>query len=442
MNDAYVKSAATDAIRPPAQQTYAWTLVALLSFAYLLSTLDRYLLGVALEPIRTDLALTDTQLGLLVGPAFALAYALFCPILGRLADVTNRCHVIAGGMLVWSLSTAAIAFSNSFSWLLGARALVGMGEAALVPAATSLIAAYFVREQLGRATSVFMAGSALGKAVAFIGGGALLAILTTAGGLYLAWQFSAWQALFVLAAVPGAALACVFLVFRDPQRVEDRKKRAPRPPLSHFLKHVSTRKQAYGFHIAASTIAALCNNVFLAWSPSFYARKFDLEPSTAAILAGVATAITGLAGFWVGGASMDALRRRGIASAPSWIIATALMVVIGGVSLFTLSNSLWISLLGYALTQFAIQSPGAATMAGVQLLTPSAYRGFAIGAYLVILQLGAMALGPALIGIVNDRLFAGESLGSSILAVVTGFGVLGVALALGNTRAYGKAAVD
>ena len=433
---------AADRIQTAGSRGYAWSLVVVLAFAYLLSTLDRFLVSVALEPIKSDLRLTDTQLGLLVGPAFAVSYALFCPALGRLADVANRCHLIAAGMLVWSLSTAAVAFSETFGSILAARAVVGMGEAALVPAATSLIATYFAREQLGRATSVFMAGSALGKAVAFIGGGALLALLTAAGGLYLGWRFSAWQALFILAAVPGAVLACFFLFLRDPERAKERQKAAAPPHLSQLLSHLSTRKQAYAFHIVAATICAMCNNVFLAWSPTFYVRKFALEPSTAAMLAGLATVVTGVAGFLIGGASMDALRRRGVGAAPSWIIAAALLLVIASCALFTLATSLWVSLVGYAIAQFAVQSTGAATMVGVQLLTPRPYRGFMIGAYLVILMLGALGTGPALVGLANDQLFAGGSLGWSILIVAAGFGALGVALAWGNTKAFGRAAVE
>jgi MFS family permease len=422
----------------PRSETYAWSVVGALSLAYLLSILDRYLISITLEPLKADLKLSDTQLGLLSGPAFALLYAFFCPVMGRLSDTRNRCLLIAGGMLVWSLSTGAVAFSDTFEHLLVSRALVGVGEACLVPAGTSLIAAYFAREQLGRATGVFLAGASVGKAVAFIGGGALLATLTAAGGMYLGRHFTAWQALFIMAALPGVALACVFPFLRDPGHGDT----APAPGSAGLFEHLRTRKAAYALHIAGATVVVMASSVFLSWSPSFYARRFHLSPSDAAMIAGVATVVSGPLGYLLGGAAMDRMRRRGVIASPTWIIGLSLVLAIPSCALFTQADRLWLSVVGYGFAQLAAQMPGAAAVVGIQFMTPLRHRGAMVGVYMVIVTLGSLGIGPALIGVINDRLFAGQSLGSSILMVVAGFSVLGVVASALNTRRFARAVVD
>ena len=117
----------------------AWVMVSLMMVAYIFSFVDRYILGLLIEPIKADLNLTDTQIGLLLGPAFAIFYATMGLPLGYLADRSKRITIVSIGIFVWSLATAASGFAQKFWHLFLARMMVGVGEATLSPCALSII---------------------------------------------------------------------------------------------------------------------------------------------------------------------------------------------------------------------------------------------------------------------------------------------------------------
>jgi MFS family permease len=162
---------------------YAWYVALLLAAAHLISFIDRFLMSLVMEPLKADMSLSDTQLGLLQGTGFVILYTVAAVPLGLLADRLNRRNLIIAGITIWSVATGLCGLASSFGSLFLARLGVGFGEAALVPAAMSLLAAYFPRRQLGRAVSLFTTGASLGKSAALIGGGAVLAALTVSGGL-------------------------------------------------------------------------------------------------------------------------------------------------------------------------------------------------------------------------------------------------------------------
>ena len=122
---------------------YHWYVVGVLTFAYLVSFLDRQILALMVEPIQQDLMLSDTQMSLLMGLAFSLFYVFMAVPLGRLADHTVRRNIIVGGVTLWSIMTAACGLAGSYWHLFLARMGVGVGEASLTPSATSMIADYF-----------------------------------------------------------------------------------------------------------------------------------------------------------------------------------------------------------------------------------------------------------------------------------------------------------
>lgn len=422
----------------PPSKRYAWFIVGALCLAYMMSMFDRFLISITLEPIKSELQLTDTQLGLVAGPAFGLFYAIFGLPLGRLADKVNRCRLIGAGMLAWSVATASVAFADSFGFLFASRAFVAVGEAVLMPAGAALIGAYFVREQQGRAISVFVAGSSIGKTAAFIGGGAFLAAITAVGGLQLlGHHFSPWQVLFLFAALPGLVLGALFFFLRDPGS-SARDRGGSR--LADVFAHLRTRKAAYGFHTGYMTCVILVNSVFVTWAASFYVRRFGLEPATAALLTGLATLFVGPLSSWIGGLTADKLWRRGVLSAPCWIAAVCSVLMVPAVLLFALSDTVAMSVIGYGLalgTSLIVVSPG---LAGVNALTPPSHRGIVVGMYLFVISTVSLGMGPFLAGLANDRLFQGGSLGSSMLTLTGFFCALSVTLAFIAMRPFVKAA--
>jgi len=147
-------------------QRYAWFLVVLLTIAYVLSFIDRYILGLLVEPIKADLGFTDTQIGLLMGPAFGFVYAVGGLFLGWLADHKRRTLVVAVGVGVWSLATAMTGLAKSFLHVFLARMSVGIGEASLSPSAMSMIKDSFAPENRGKPIAFYTAALSLGAGIA------------------------------------------------------------------------------------------------------------------------------------------------------------------------------------------------------------------------------------------------------------------------------------
>ncbi|MEP7270102.1 MAG: MFS transporter, partial [Acidobacteriota bacterium] len=155
---------------------YAWYVVAVLTFVYVFSFIDRQILALLVRPIKRDLGISDTQMSLLMGFSFAVFYTFFGIPLGRLADSRSRRSIIAVGFALWSLFTAGCGVARNFSQMLLMRMGVGVGEAALSPAAYSLITDTFPRHRLATAISVYSMGIYLGSGLALVLGGAVAAL--------------------------------------------------------------------------------------------------------------------------------------------------------------------------------------------------------------------------------------------------------------------------
>ena len=199
---------------------YKWFVAAVLGLAHTVAVIDRFVMVLVAEPIRARMHLSDTQLGLLQGTGFAILYCAFAVPLGCIADATNRRNLILAGLWLWSLATVAAAFTTSFETLFATRVLVGMGEACLIPAGMSLLAAYFAPTTLARGTAIFGLGANFGYGLAFLGGGALLSVLIARGGLDVAGvRFAPWQGIFVAAAAMAVPVLVLLLWLRELPRV-------------------------------------------------------------------------------------------------------------------------------------------------------------------------------------------------------------------------------
>ena len=164
---------------------HAWYMVILLTVAYVFSFVDRYVLGLLIEPIKADLNLTDTQIGLLLGPAFAIFYATMGLPLGWLADRKRRTAIVAAGVFVWSIATAASGLAKSFAHMFAARMAVGIGEATLSPCAMSMISDSFPKERRGRPIAFYTMALSLGAALASLLSASVLVWAKRSDGLSL-----------------------------------------------------------------------------------------------------------------------------------------------------------------------------------------------------------------------------------------------------------------
>jgi MFS family permease len=208
---------------------YAWYVVVILFLAFTVSYIDRQIISLLVDPIKADLGISDTQIGLLQGFAFTVFYTFAGIPLGRLADRKNRKIIITVGMFLWSLMTAACGLAKTFTHLFIARVGVGIGEASLSPAANSMITDYFPKDKRGKPVALYFMGVYVGVGLSFILGGMVISWVASTGEvvLPLVGELSAWQLTFMIVSIPGLLLVCLM----PPHRKIGRRKQELSCPL-------------------------------------------------------------------------------------------------------------------------------------------------------------------------------------------------------------------
>lgn len=420
---------------------YPWYTAGVLGCCYAVAFIDRGILGVAAAPVQQSLGLTDSQFGMLHGMAFVTLFFLAGIPLGWLADRWSRRAIIASGMLFWTAMTAACGLASGFAALFLARIGVGLGEACLVPAGASLLAALVPRQRLARATAIFLVGAAVGSGLALLGGGYLLGQLTKVGIIHvpLLGDLVPWRVLFLLACLPGLAAAPLVMTMSEPRRLH-----APQPFWPHMrqtMAHMRRHGRAYGCLVGATA----CSNVLAqsqgAWMPLFYLRHFGWPPGQSAMLVGGMFLLTAPTGQFVGGYLADRLQARNVPGAQNLCLAMGLALSIAPGALFCSTSSLPLSIAGYMLFNFIAFATTPNGMVGTQIITPPALRGTATALMVAVVSLVGIGVGPAAVGLLTDHLFHdGAKLGWSMLLVFALAGLAGTVLALAGRRAFARAA--
>ena len=196
---------------------YKWYALGILIVAYTFSYLDRQALTLLVGPIRKSLDISDTQLSLLHGFAFAIFYTVLGLPLGRLVDQQRRTTIIAAGVAVWSIMTVFCGLARNFTQMFLARIGVGVGEAALMPGAYSLISDYFPPHSRPIALSLYLSAIYVGAGLATIIGGTIIAIMPAIDAPIVG-HLEPWQGVFIVIGLPGLLIALWVLTMREPQR--------------------------------------------------------------------------------------------------------------------------------------------------------------------------------------------------------------------------------
>lgn len=413
----------------------AWLTVAVLLLAYTFSFIDRSILSLLVVPIRRDLGLSDTQFSLLHGLAFAIFYTGLGLPIARLADRSSRRVIMAAGIFVWSLATAACGLARGFAQLFGARILVGVGEAALSPAAYSMIADLFPRRLLGRALGVYNTGVFLGAGLALIIGGAVVAAVADATvALPVVGSVAGWQVTFLVVGLPGVLIAALVLLLREPDRRDGDQ---AQPPVREVLAFLWRHRGAFAAHFFGFSAVALFYNALFAWSPALLIRRFGLGGGEAGLYLGVITLVFGTAGIYAGGWLADALAGRGRSDA---VLRTGLLACAGIVPLAVaapLAPGLGWTLAAYCPLMFFVSMPWAAAAAGLQLVSPARMRAQVSALYLFVINLAGIGLGPTVAALLTDRVFGADAALPWSLALVGVAGpALGAALLAAGRPAY------
>jgi MFS family permease len=396
----------------------SWYVVGVLALAYAVSIVDRLIMPISIREVRHSLGISDFEISLMMGLAFAIFYTLCGLPLGALIDRVSRRWVIFGGMLTWSLAASACGLASTPAQLFGARMLVGAGEAALSPAAYSIMSDLFPKERLAAPISVFTIGGTLGSAVALAAGGPLLQYFTAHGGLVLPWfgTLESWQSLYFSAGFPG--LVCLMLIFtlREPVRTA----RAGRPHAeTSLLAFLRPNRRLYSLLFLGFGAAAMLPYGFSAWIPALMMRSYGLGPAVVGKVFGLIVGVCGLTAHGINGFVVDALFRRGVVDAHlrfyviSALVSTPL-VVIG----FLSGNWLW--LLAGVVAAYLVLTPFVGyAAAALQIITPPQMRGRMSALYLFVISGIGLGVGPSLVAALSDLVFRSEARLGAALACFT-----------------------
>ena len=281
--------------------TYAWYVVTILLFAYVTSFLDRTILTLLVEPIRESLDITDLQLSLLHGFAFAIFYVALGVPIARYADSHNRVRLISAGVLVWSLMTAICGLAKSFTHMFLARVGVGIGEATLSPAAYSIISDYFPAEKRPRAYSVYQTGIYVGMGLAMIIGGYAIAVVPSIEMPFYG-HMEPWQVVFLLVGLPGILIFLLLRTVKEPSRkgMLVSAEGSTVVSFSEVLAFIGARRGAYGYVIGGVAAKSLAFYGVAAWLPTYFMRTFGWDAQTIGLWYGLASIIFGVIGINTG----------------------------------------------------------------------------------------------------------------------------------------------
>lgn len=403
---------------------YAWFVVICLQLAYAVALLDRQILALLVQPVRADLQLTDTQFSLLVGFAFVLFYStmgLFC---GRLADIQNRKNMIIVGMVLWCLATAACGLASNFQELFAARMLVGVGEAVLSPAAYSMIADYFPKEQRARAASVYSMAIPLGSGAALLFGGAAVAATAHAESVILPvlGAVRGWQAAFIFVGLPGLLVAALMLFVREPARRDFSGTKSTLREAGAFLR---SRAKILSLIILAFALNGLVTYCLATWTPAMFIRNFGWSAGAVAAAQGTILITAGSAGvlaggWWVSRKGVEACNSVVLTASRNALLCMPLLALLAG---FAPLPSL--RLIGLAGLAFFGGFPSAHAAVAIYHATPNQFRGQVTSIYIMSGTLVGLGIGVTLVAMITDYVFQNDqSVGKSMGLVVAAAALL------------------
>lgn len=392
-----------------------WYVIAILALANVLSSVDRFLLNLLVEPIKNDLSISDTQIATLQGVAFVLFYATLGLPIGRLVDCTSRRSILAAGIAIWSIMTAMCGLARGYLGLFLCRVGVGAGEATLYPSCYSMIPDLVPKRMIARATSIFVMGSFIGAGLALIAGGSVIGLIGKSGVLHLPLlgDTQAWRAAFLLVAIPGLLVSLlIFLTVREPARraasvAETVGNQASLREVLQFV--LSNRRVLIGIFAGFSALT-LFGYGMQAWTPTFLIRTYGWSTSQVGLIYGSIMLIFAPAGALTAGAFSDYLSNRGCKDASLRTALIGCLCLIPFAVAAPLSPNPTIALCLLAPLSFFASSPYPLAGAAIQLIAPNRMRGQLTALFLLVINLVGLGCGPLLIGVLTDYVFANESL--------------------------------
>ncbi|MGE0741202.1 MAG: MFS transporter [Hyphomonadaceae bacterium] len=434
------------AVRAEAQYpspVMGWITVAILFVLYILSLTDRYIIALLVQPMKEDLQLSDFQVSLLQGPAFALLYSACAIPLGILLDRYGRRLVLYFSVTIWSIAAAMCGVAQGFPSLFFARAVLGAGEAGFSTGAYSTIGDSFPPDRVSLAMSVFVMGGVMGAGIVFLLGGPLVQALSANGDVSLGplGTLEPWRQAFILTGLPGVFLAFLIFLFNETSkpRTESKASLGYGEAFS-FIK--SNARFYFSVFIGISVVYAVTIGLQL-WTPAYLVRAYGWEPAQIGIVMGIAQILAALS-LPLHGWAVDTLFKRGMKSAHLvWCIGNALTGAALGAFGY-LYPSAWVTVTFFGLYMVTAMATASLGPALVQIATPAHLRGRISALYVVCTGLISMGLGPTTVGFITDHILhdeskVGLSLVASLLIVLP---IAAVILSVGRSKLSGMIAAN
>lgn len=403
---------------------YAWYVVILCMVAYIFSFIDRQILALMIEPIKADLNLTDTQFSLLHGLAFSLFYAFMGLPLAYIADRFSRPKLIAAGIVFWSIATALCGLSKNFIQLFLSRMGVGIGEAALSPAAYSMFSDMFAKDKLGRAVAIYSIGSFVGGGIAFLVGGFVIGLLKDMSliAVPLLGMLKAWQVAFILVGLPGVIIGIlVLLTVKDPKRkgqMVDAQGNVVKVKLSDTFKFLKKHKKTFTCHYLGFTFYAMALFCLISWTPAFYIRHYNMTATEVGYMLGAVLLISNTLGVFAAGWMNDYFIKKGRKDSPMFVGVIGIVGLIIPMILFSQVNELWLSVTLLVVAMFFASFPMPISTTAMQMLSPNQLRAQISSIFLLISNLIALGIGTTLVALITDRIFENPLMVGSSISIV------------------------
>lgn len=396
---------------------YRYYVLIMVTLVSMINIADRLIMSILMEDIKADFQLSDTQVGLLVGLAFALFYALMSFPIARWADIGNRKNILSLAVILWSGMTALCGAAAGFYSLFLARLGVGVGEAGGSPPTYSLIADYFKPSERARAMGVYMVGAALGT-----GGGLII------GGIL--GEMLGWRKTFLVLGIPGVLLGVLFFFsVKEPQRgrldaggEKDKQAQAIKKTLKSLA--------ANSIFIRISMSFAMLTMIGYAmafWLAPIMLRNFDIPLSKVGLYLGLTYIAAGIPAPLIGGYFTDYMAKRD-ARWRAWIPAIAIIIVAVALWFCVMASSFEVFISCFVVAYFVFMIPQGATLSVLQSSLGAGERAVGSSFALMINSLMGAALGPLLVGMLSDSLSAEygvKSLNYALIWVCIGASIIG-----------------
>jgi len=394
--------------------SYPNYVLAILFVAYVFNFVDRQIISILLGPIKRDLGVSDSMMGFLAGPAFAIFYATLGIPIARLGDLWVRRTIIAIGLALWSGMTAVSGLAQNFTQMALARIGVGVGEAALSPPAHSLLADYFPVEKRATALGVYAMGIHIGILFGVLAGGWLE-------------EYWGWRRAFMVVGLPGLVLALlVRFTVREPVRgaQELRPTDEAMPTVMEVVRFLAARRSFRHLSLGIG-LTAFAGYAFATWAPEFLRRVHGISGGELGTKYGLALGVGGAIGSVLAGVIADRLGRRDV----RWWLWLPAIAGAGPLpftlSFFASSNVDAALAIGFPGLIIAAMYQGP-VFATVQTLSPVRMRAVASGVLMFVTNIIGLALGPQSIGWLNDYVFYAQGTEAIRYSLVSVLLVMGI----------------